>query len=92
MLSIESLEIDDEILEKIEKKHNVTFEEVEDICYTETHHVRKGKYGLYKVFGKTSNGCNLLVVLVYKGRGDWKIATARDMTVNETHLYRKVTR
>lgn len=92
MLYIESLEIDDEILEKIEKKYRVTFEEVEDICCAETHHVQKGKSGLYKVFGKTSSGRYLLVVLAYKGDSDWKIVTARDMTVNEMHLYRKVTK
>ncbi len=92
MLYIESLEIDDNILEKIENKHRVTYEEVEEICYTETHHVRKSKSGLYKFFGKTDNGRYLLVVLVHKGEGNWKIATARDMTANETHLYRKATR
>jgi|PlaIllAssembly_1097288.scaffolds.fasta_scaffold855340_2 uncharacterized DUF497 family protein len=92
MLYIKSLEIDDNILEKIEKKHNVTFEEAEEICCSETHHVRKGKSGLYKVFGKTSNGRYLLVVLVYKGNGDCKIASARSMTTNETHLYGQVTK
>jgi len=89
MLYIESLEIDDNILEKIEKKHRIIYEEVEDICYSETHHVRKGKSGLYKVFGRTKGGRYLLVILTYKGEGNWKIATARDMTINETHLYKK---
>jgi uncharacterized DUF497 family protein len=92
MLYIESLEIDDNILEKIENKHHVTYEEAEDICNTETHHVRKSKSGLYKVFGKTRSGRYLLVVLVYKGESDWKIVTARDMTAKETQLYRKATR
>ncbi len=32
MLRIESLEIDDHVLEKIESKHGVTFEEVEEAC------------------------------------------------------------
>jgi len=92
MLYIKSLEIDDNILEKLEKKHNVTYEEAEEICCAETHHVRKGKSGLYKVFGKTGGGRYLLVVLAYKGDGDWKIATARDMKPNETHLYRQTIR
>ena len=91
MLRIESLEIDDHILEKIESNHNIRLEEVEDVCLSEKRHVRKGREGLYKVFGQTNAGRYVLVVLVYKGAGDWKVATARTMTDTEKRLYRKVT-
>ena len=90
MLRIESLEIDDHILEKIESNHNVRFEEVEDVCLSEQRHVRRGREGLYKVFGKTVAGRYVLVVLVHKGGGDWKVATARPMTITEKRLYKKV--
>ncbi len=88
-LYIESLEIDDAILEKIERKHHVRFEEAEDVCFSEDHHVRRGTSGLYKVFGRTPGGRYILVVLVYKGEGHWKIVTARQMTETEIRLYKK---
>ncbi len=46
MLYIESLEIDDHILDKIESKHSIIFSEVEEACLSDERHVRKGKEGL----------------------------------------------
>lgn len=89
MLHIESIEIDDHILEKIESKHRVTLEEVEEACLSEKRHVRRDKEGLYKLFGQTAAGRYVLVVLVYKGGSDWKVATARQMTKTERRLYKK---
>jgi len=91
MLRIESLEIDDHILDKIESKHGVSFEEVEEACLSEKRHVRKSREGLYKLFGRTEAGRYILVVLVNLGAGNWKIVTARAMTDNERRLYSKVT-
>jgi len=90
MLRIESLEIDDHILEKIEGNHDVRFEEVDDVCLSEQRHVRRGREDLYKVFGQTAAGRYILVVLTHKGGGDWKVATARLMTDTEKRLYKKV--
>ena len=89
-LRIESLEIDDHILEKIESKHGVSFEEVEEACLSEKRHVRRSREGLYKLFGRTAAGRYVLVVLANLGRGSWKIITARQMTDNERRLYNKV--
>jgi len=47
MLYIESLEIDDHILDKIESKHSVTFDEVEEACLSDKRHVRKDSEGLH---------------------------------------------
>jgi hypothetical protein len=55
MLRIEALEIDDHILDKIESKHAVTLGEVEEACFAE-HHVRRGREGLYRVFGQSEAG------------------------------------
>jgi hypothetical protein len=89
MLRIESLEIDDHILEKIEVKHHVKFEEVEETCLCNQRHVRRGKEGLYKVFGQSASGRYILVVLAHKGGFDWKVATPRLMTDTEKRLYKK---
>jgi uncharacterized DUF497 family protein len=89
VLRIETLEIDDHILDKIETKHSISFEEVEEACLSETRHVRRGKEGLYKLYSQIQSGRYVLVVLVNKGEGNWKVATARKMTDTEKQLYRK---
>jgi uncharacterized DUF497 family protein len=89
-LLIESLEIDDHILDKIESRHGVTFEEVEEACLSDERHVRRGREGLYKVFSQTAAGRYLLVVLVNLENSRWKIVTAREMTDIETKLYKQV--
>jgi uncharacterized DUF497 family protein len=89
VLYIESIEIDDHILDKIEGKHGVTFIEVEEACLSDRRHIRKGKEGLYKVFSQTIAGRYILVVLVNLGGGTWKVVTARAMTDSEKHLYKK---
>ena len=50
MLSIDALEIDDHILDKIESRHGISFTEVEDACTSDKRHIRRGREGLYKVF------------------------------------------
>ena len=65
---IESLEIDDHILDKIESKHGVTFDEVEEACLSDDRHVRRSREDLYKVFSQTIAGRYLLVVLVHSGK------------------------
>ena len=89
MLYIESLEIDDQILDKIETKHGITFSEVEEACLSDKRHVRRGREGLYKLFSQTVAGRYVLVVLVNLGGGNWNVVTAREMTDSERQLYKK---
>jgi len=89
VLRIEALEIDDHILEKIEARHGISFTEVEEACLSGKRHVRRGREGLYKVFSQTPAGRYILVVLVNLGGGNWRIATARQMTDSERWLYGK---
>lgn len=91
MLRIEALEIDDLVLDKIESRHGVPFHEVEGACHSPRRHVRRGREGLYKVFSQTEAGRHLLVVLVDRGSGVWRVVTARDMTAQERRLYRRAT-
>ncbi len=67
MLRIESLEIDDHILEKIESKHHISFTEVEEVCLSDRCHVRRSREGLYKFFSRTVAGRYVLVLLVNLG-------------------------
>jgi len=89
VLYIESLEIDDHILDKIESKHGITFNEVEEACLSDKRHIRKGKEGLYKFFSQTDAGRYILVVLLNLGDSNWKVVTARVMTDGERQLYKK---
>jgi uncharacterized DUF497 family protein len=89
-LYIESLEIDDHILDKIETNYRVTFEEVEEACLSEGRHVRRNREGLYKLFSQTASGRYLLVILVNLEGGRWKIVTVREMTNKERKLYNQV--
>lgn len=89
-LLIESLEIDDHILDKIEFKHGITVEEAEEACLSEERHVRRSREGLYKVFSQTASGRYILVVLVNLESSRWKIVTAREMTDKERKLYQGV--
>jgi uncharacterized protein len=86
---VEALEIEDHILDKIERRHGVGIDEVEEICTSSTVHVRRGREGLFKFFGQTEGGRYLLVVLAELGSGVWKVVTAREMTANERRLYRQ---
>ena len=89
MLRIEALEVDDQILDKIESRHGVPFHDVEEACYSPQRHVRRGRTGLYKVFSQTEAGRHLLVVLIDRGGGIWRVVTAREMTGQERRLYRR---
>lgn len=90
MLYIEALEVDDATLQKIESKHGVSFDEVEEVC-SSRHHPRRGRAGLYLIFGQTEAGRYLLVVLAPRGQGVWKLVTARDMTRQERRLLERTT-
>lgn len=88
-MRIDALEIDDQILDKIEVRHGVTFAEVQEACMAEERHIRRGREGLYKVFSQTVAGRYLLVVLADHSEGVWKVVTAREMTTEERRLYRR---
>ena len=89
MLHVEALTIDDRVLEKIEVKHGVSFEEVEEAIYGEHVHVRRGREGLYQWFGRSEAGRFLFIVLAPNGDGVWQVVTARQMTERERNLYLK---
>jgi uncharacterized DUF497 family protein len=88
-LRFDAIEIDDHILDKIETRHAVAFEEVLEACEANERHVRRGSEGLYKVFSRTNSGRYLLVVLARHERRIWRVVTARQMTLPERRMYQR---
>jgi uncharacterized protein len=90
MPSIDAIDIDPHILEKIETKHGVAWREVEEVCYGR-HAQRQGRNDTLQLFGQTYAGRYLLVVMVPHTHA-WKVVTARDMDFRERRWYQEVRR
>lgn len=76
-----------EIIDKIERKHGLTPEEVEEACSEPEAHIRRARSGRYAILGRSDSGRYLFVVGAYQGGGIVRIITARDMTAPERDLY-----
>lgn len=89
-MNIEEFDWREEILLKIETKHNVRAEEVEESAFGRPH-VRRAESGIYYLYGRTEAGRYLFVVFRHLGRGVIRPITARDMNEAQRRLYRKAT-
>ena len=78
----------DHIVDKIEKKHHVSPEEVEEV-FKSSPHVRTGASGTYRAYAQTFAGRYLFIVFVMEGTNTARILTARDMTDTERNLYKR---
>jgi uncharacterized protein len=83
-----------EIVEKIERKHHVTQNEVREILRNSSHFrfVEKGDRrgeNVYSALGQTSAGRYLIVFFVRKRAGQALPISARDMTPRERRRYEK---
>ncbi len=79
-------------ISKIEKKHNVTVEEVEEALLSGAlfRRSRRGRVkgeDIYVAYGKTSAGRYLFIVFIYKLNMVGVIISARDMTIQERRYY-----
>lgn len=89
-MHVVDLEIADHILDKIEQRHGVAFEEVEDACFNWAAHYRqRTREGLTLLYSRTTGGRYLQVVLAPRGEGVWAVVTARDMDATERRRYRE---
>jgi len=88
-LRIEAIEIDDNVLDKIESKHGISISEARQASLSPERHVRRAREGIYVVFSRTEAGRYLVVALAHAGAGVFKVVTAREMTLAERRLYRK---
>jgi len=78
----------DWVVEKIEEKHGVTLEEVEEAFFNPPHKVRRCASEKYQLFGRSKNGRYLFIVFVWVGHSV-KVITARDMTEAERRYYQR---
>jgi uncharacterized protein len=84
----------EEIVEKIDRKHRVTQDEVRDVLRSSSHFrfVEKGHRrgeNVYSAMGQTSAGRYLIVFFVRKKTRQALPISARDMTRGERRRYEK---
>ena len=88
-MRIDVLHIDDHILDKIEMKHGVTFDEVDEAVFSTFRRVRRTRSKAMKVYGQTAAGRYLVVILAPHPADLWAVMTARDMVPHERREYAK---
>ncbi len=70
-------------------KHNVTPAEVEEVVNTRPRWEHPGAEESVLVYGQTTAGRYLLVVLAESADGRWYVATGRGLTPTETRTFRQ---
>ena len=83
-----------DVIEKLEAKHGVTVEEVEEVfrlgaVFRRGPRGRRPGEDLYKAYGQTEAGRYLFIVFIYKRDRRALILSARDMTSKERRLYQR---
>ena len=90
MIRIREIRISWFVEEHIWTKHQVTPEEVEEVCFSDSL-VRQGRNHSYAIYGRTEAG-RYLIVFLYpdpEGHGVFRLATAREMEQVERHRYER---
>lgn len=88
-MRIEFLEWDDYRIDHI-AKHGVEPDEVWDVCENRRHIAHAEGKDRYRVYGQTSDGRFLFIVLERISAHRFKPITARDMTEGERRNYRRL--
>lgn len=68
--------------------HHIEPDEVEDICYGRGLMERVGE-GKHTILGQTREERYLFIVVAHKGKGCFRVITARDMTDAERRRFQK---
>ena len=74
-------------MEKIESKHGVFTDEVEECFKDPRRKIRKARAGRYHLFARTFEGRYLFVVYVPLDGIEVRVITARDMDDTERRVY-----
>ncbi len=82
----------EQVVDKIETKHGVAPEEVEDVFYNGPIYkkAQRGRHqgeDLYYAYGQTDAGRYLFVVFIYKRSQDALVVSSRDMDASERKRY-----
>jgi len=88
-MRIRHLKWDDENLEHIIANHGIRANEVEDVCFG-PHIVYSVKYHRKAVYGQTSGGKYLMVILERLYNNVFRPITARSMNRAEQRKYRRI--
>jgi hypothetical protein len=66
-------------------KHNITSEEVEEVCFNDDvkPRIEKGREHRHYILGQTFSGRYVFVVIEYLGKRKGRTITARDMSHSE---------
>ena len=86
-MNITNLVWDEDNIQHI-ARHNVTPEEVEEVCYENKPLIYRGKHSLYYALGRTQAGRYLFIVVRYLGQGRARPVTARNMDKKDRRLYK----
>lgn len=78
----------EEVIDKVRSKHNVSPEEVKEIC-SGRKWVLRGREETYYVLGQTEAGRYLLIALSQKNLGQYKVVTAREMDKSEKRRFKE---
>lgn len=77
------------LLAKLNSKHSVTPDEVEDAVFDHRRLLRTGRDGTVEIYSRTAGGRYLLIAAAPRPHNEIFIITARDMTDRERRLYTK---
>ncbi|VAW34753.1 hypothetical protein MNBD_CHLOROFLEXI01-2102 [hydrothermal vent metagenome] len=78
----------DWVVGKLDWKHNVAPDEVEETFFNPPHKVRRTKRDKYLLYGRSDDGRYLFVVFAWKGKRI-KVISARDMTLTERRYFNR---
>lgn len=78
----------DWVIDKLDAKHGVDFDEVEETFFNPPYKVRRTESDKYLLYGRTLEGRYLFIVFVWQS-SHVKVISARDMTQSEKRYYGK---
>jgi uncharacterized DUF497 family protein len=87
-MRISEFEWDDGNLLHLALRHGIEAEEAEEVFALQPI-FRKTKRGHYAAFGPTLSGRLLVVVFIYRGRGEARVITGWDMNAAERRYYQR---
>ena len=74
------------VIDKLDAKHGVDPDEVEETFFNPPYKVRRTAADKYLLYGRTADGRYLFIVFVWRGN-HVKVISAREMTPSEKRYY-----